>query len=234
MCTYASMVRRRIGDRDPGTDEVGVPASIGRDQRCQATSPIHRRHEVVDVDDRRLELDDQKRPAIGVPAEYVDHPSFAVDRVRNLRRDGPRAGGSEAASDRLMHRGVPGVDEPIEIPAVPGDRDARVDTQRARHGAHVAQGRRIEITTLDLRDELPGHACSAREVLLAPTAPQSKGAEDRTDAKLVHEGESDEARLSCTREGGNPAAPERRARHGRHARHAPQRPAGSGTLRTSV
>ena len=82
-----------------------IPPAHARDLAGQAPLPIERPDELVHVDDIRLEFDDQQRAAARVPGEDVDHPAFAVDRERDLRREDPLGQlPQKPARDRLVKR----------------------------------------------------------------------------------------------------------------------------------
>src|SRR6187551_2080009 len=73
-----------FGDDQPTADGRRIPAPIARDPRGEAAFPVERPKELVDIDDRRLELNDEERPRGGVPCEPVDDATLAEDRERDL------------------------------------------------------------------------------------------------------------------------------------------------------
>jgi hypothetical protein len=65
----ASIVGPRRSEDDPGRDGPRVPAALLRDLDRQSPAPIHSPHEFADVDQFRLELDDQERPSSRMPEQ---------------------------------------------------------------------------------------------------------------------------------------------------------------------
>ena len=58
--------------------------------------------QLVDIDDLRLQLDDQERAAGLVPGKEIDRAPFAPDRERHFRGNAPARQQPEAPGDRLM------------------------------------------------------------------------------------------------------------------------------------
>jgi hypothetical protein len=74
---HASPVRARVEDHERDADRRRLAAALSGDARRQPPLPIERPEQLVDVDDGRLELDDQERGGPLVPSHDVDDPALA-------------------------------------------------------------------------------------------------------------------------------------------------------------
>ena len=82
-------IRPTLTDDEPGRDRHRIPATLLRDPRRQPPLPVERPDQLVDVDDLRLELDDQQCAPTRMPGQDVDHAALAVDRERDFGRQDP-------------------------------------------------------------------------------------------------------------------------------------------------
>ena len=64
----------------------GIPSTLGRHPRSEATLAIESPKQLVHVDEGCLELDHQQCAATRVPREDVDDAALAVDRERDFGR----------------------------------------------------------------------------------------------------------------------------------------------------
>jgi hypothetical protein len=122
-----------------------------------------------------------------VPGEDVDHAAFAVDRERDLGFDGPRRQVvAEHPGDLLVQRGVPGIEEPVEIARAPPRDQVDPDVEGGRDSSHNLEGEGVDVPSLDARDRRRGDAGRLSEVGLPPTAAYSNGPHGGAEALIVH------------------------------------------------
>ena len=122
-----------------------------------------------------------------MPGEDIDHATFGVDRERDLGLDHPcRQVVAEHPSDLLMQRGVPGIQEPVEIARAPARDQVDPDVEGGRDSPHDLEGESVHVPSLDPRDGRRGDACRSSKVGLAPMAANSDGANGGAQALIVH------------------------------------------------
>ena len=113
-----SAIRSPIRDDDPCRHSQRLPAPSLCDLNAEPSPLIHPSNEFVDIDDVRLELDDQERSMPWMPGEDVDDPSLAEDRECDLRLERPFGKlAGEPPGNRLVKAGVSAADESIEVSA---------------------------------------------------------------------------------------------------------------------
>lgn len=83
-------VGARIRDHQPRAHAASGPAAAPRDLNCQPPLLVERPDQLIDIDDRGLEFDDQNRAGRFVPSQQVDDSSLAVDLARRRSRTRPR------------------------------------------------------------------------------------------------------------------------------------------------
>jgi hypothetical protein len=128
MPSQRSPVRPTVRDHDPGRDARSRPSPAGRDVRSQSPLSVDRAHQVVEIHDLGLELEDQQTPCRGVPGEPVDHASLAIRRERDLRLESPARKLPKALRDRFVDGRVTSVDQAPEVASLPpkGEIHARI------------------------------------------------------------------------------------------------------------
>ena len=82
-------VGARVGQDHPCRDADRSPGAIVGDRTGESLLPVERPKHFVDVDQLRLELDDQQRAGGRVPRELVDDAALPEDREGDLRHDLP-------------------------------------------------------------------------------------------------------------------------------------------------
>ena len=136
-----------VRDQHPYRHRSRLPAPVVNDLARETLPPIHRAHEVVHVDDLRLELDHEQCPSSGVPRQDIDDTALPEDRVRHLRcqdpiredpsrTTGPRPRGNRSVERRSVD---PDRRRAIESSTRPGSR-APGRCSAASRSRHVPDG----------------------------------------------------------------------------------------------
>lgn len=175
-----------IGDDHRRRHALWVPSTFAGNPGRQPTLPIDVAHQLVDVDDLRLELDYQKGPCRRMPREDVDHSSFTVERKRNLRRDHPARQSGECASNRLMQRRVTRVQQPVEIASLPAQNEVEMRTEGVCDARGFAKLQFSHLSSLHSRDGRPGDVCLGSEIFLPPAFPDAQHPNSRTKSNRIH------------------------------------------------
>lgn len=106
MTCNATTIGGTVGNDNPYSHDGRDPTAITDDFGGQSTLAIDRAHQVADVDDVGLQLDDEQGPRLRVPRHDVHDSAFAADRERDFRRHLPAGKRQERPSHRLMQRAV--------------------------------------------------------------------------------------------------------------------------------
>ncbi len=186
MCPNPASVRRRVGDEDPTADRCRLPSALASDHAGDPTVSIDGRHQVLDVHDGRLELDDQERPAARMPGEDVDDATFAVDGERDLGAVHPSREPSEHPGDCLVQRGVAGTEQAVELASAPPGNHVNPDVERRSHPSQCLHGHLVEMSTLDQRDHPSRDPGRSGHILLAPAATDTNGPKRRANPLIFH------------------------------------------------
>ena len=94
------------------------PEAIGSDARRQSTFDVKVSERLLDRGELGLQLDDEQGSTWRVPAQQVDRPALAEDRIADFGHDGP-AELFEPPREKHAEPGVPLVEQAVEIPAAP-------------------------------------------------------------------------------------------------------------------
>ncbi len=180
------LVRLVACDDDPPTHRSSLPATLGRDPTRKTSLAIERAHQLIDVDDLRLQLDEQERASRRMERQDVDGTTFPVDRERDLGCELPAGETRKVRGDRLMQCRVPRAEEPGKLTAAPACNEIDPDVECTRHRSQSSQRRGAEVTALDVRDERPRNARPNRHVFLSPSPSNSHGANRRADPHVIH------------------------------------------------
>lgn len=127
-----------VRDDDPDRDSDGaldLPAEAPGYFRRQPSFPVDRTHELIEVCDIGLELDDEQGATPWMPGEDVDDSALTVDCKRHLRRRDPVGQLAEALGDPLVQCRMTSIEEPVEIPASPSRNKVNANVEGARDGA---------------------------------------------------------------------------------------------------
>jgi hypothetical protein len=136
---------------------------------------VHRHHEVVDIADARLQLDQQHRARGGVPSDDVDHATFSVEGERDLGHGNPTSDGREPPRHRLVKPRVPTIQHSIEPGALPEDRSIESSAKRCGIPSDVAEADAVEATGLDQDRNIPRDPGADADVLLTLSASEPEG-----------------------------------------------------------
>src|SRR5436189_1656243 len=95
------------------------PAALpGQERRYEPRLPIHRREQVLDVDDPRLELDDDQGTSGGVPTDDVNGAAL-TKMIEAVLDQHFVAFGAQERHDDLCECRVITIQEPIELTCAP-------------------------------------------------------------------------------------------------------------------
>ncbi len=161
-------IRAVVGEDDPGRDRDRIPAPLSSDDSGQSPFPIDGPHQLVDVDELRLQLDDEQDPARRMPGEDVDDPALAIDREGHLGFCDPALERREHASHRFVHRSVAGVEHPAEVAALPANDSVEPGVERIRHPSDLTQRDGGQVAALDPPDDPTRDPRASGEIVLTP------------------------------------------------------------------
>jgi hypothetical protein len=187
MCRDSPPVRARIRQNHPCRDRGRFPSAGGGDPGREATSTVHRRHQIAHVDQQRLQFDDQQRPSRGVPRHDVDHATLAVIGERDLRCYLP-AEGCQLSGHEFVKSSMPSVQHLVEVAASPPEDRVEPDLEGVRDLLERVDGHPPDVPVLDPDDRGPGHAGTRGDVLLPQAQLQSDGSIRHADPDAVHGG----------------------------------------------
>jgi hypothetical protein len=137
--------------KDQQAADATLPPTQGlRDIRLQPSLAIHARDHVLQINQRRLELDHEQRSGRRVPREDVDRPALAVSGERDLRPSLP-AGFREPGDNCLAKGGVSAIQEPIKVATAPPHAQIYTSVEGRCNAADRSQRESIEVAALDTR-----------------------------------------------------------------------------------
>lgn len=182
-----SLVRPTGCHDNPNGDRRRIQAALLRNGTRKTASFVGRSDQVVDIDDVRLEFDDQQRSLARVPGEDVDYAAFAVDRVRDFWREDPvRNDLAEPARNELMQVRMPPIQETVQVPGSPTGNQVNPDVELAGDILDGRDRQRANMPTLDPADRRLGHARSRTELLLRPAPPLTDQTDRTPEAAFMH------------------------------------------------
>jgi hypothetical protein len=176
-----------LGEDDPSRDRGRIPAPVARDRRRESPTSVGRSHQVVDVDEFRLQLDDEQDSSARVPREDIDDATFSVDREGHLRLGDPAIETGEHGGHRLVHRCVPGVDQATEVAALPSECGVEPGIEGDSDPTNRPERYRIEPAVFDATNDGARHAGSRRQILLAKPLSDSNRPQRCAHPMVVHE-----------------------------------------------
>ena len=162
-----------------------MPPALARDPWSQPAISIHRSHELLNVNEIRLQLDDEKRASRRMKCEDVNDPALTIDGERRLRGQKPRRA-YKHSRHTLMKRGVSGIQHPIEIATAPSRQDIDPDLERFRHAQEYGEADAAHVPAFDARDQCLRNLRRQGDVDLAPTLADSNCPKDRSQRDEVH------------------------------------------------
>ena len=163
-----------------------IPATIPPKQlRNDATLPIQRREEILDVQERRLDLDDQERPARRMPADDINRPALAVVTERVLRHCLP-ASIVELAQDRLHEPRVSLVQEPRHLRGGHARRELSADADCLGHEPNRPDGEAIQPTRFDEGNRRLVDAARRLHVELTPPLADARRTNEPAEPAIIH------------------------------------------------
>jgi hypothetical protein len=185
MGRHTTTVRGRVSHDQHSSDSSVDKTTFSGDGRCEAHFPIERAKRCLDVADRRLYLDDEKRPPERVPRKYVDRASLAVDGEGCLGDNVP-AIRHEEGHDLLDETGMRGVDQSVEGCPRPLEPEHDPRTEGCGHAFQRFRRNGRQLAELDSRDLRLRAPASHGQVLLTPAAALAEGADALPEPDPVH------------------------------------------------
>jgi hypothetical protein len=182
----STSIRSPRCQHDPDRDEHWMPPAIAHGDRRESAIPVDLSQQSADVHDLGLQLHDEQGRRSSVPGHDVDDAALAEDRERHLGHRDPPVEAAKPARHRLVHRGVPGVDDSLEVAAVPADRDVEARSEDARQPLQVSDSYALELAVLDSGDGSRGAAEAGRDVDLPQSLPDPEFSEVEADANGIH------------------------------------------------
>ncbi len=187
MCVEATSIRTAIGHDEPGRDRDRIPTSAQCNLCGHASFAIECSDQLVHVGDIGLELDDQHGTATWVPTQNVDDAAIRVDGERDLGDKGPRRKAvAEPPSHRLMQRGMPRIEQSIEIACAPARHQVHSDIERPGYRSNAIDRHWAGMTALQPRYDGLRHPAPRRQVGLPPATPLSHQPNHRPEPLIVH------------------------------------------------
>ena len=161
---------------------------IGGDSPGHSATDIHRRHQVIDVDDPSLELYHQHDSRRRVPRDDIDHAPVAVAGERDLGEREPAPDLLEPAERGLVHQRVSSIDQAVKIGASPPEESFESGVENARHAPNVAERDLVESTCFDPHHRAARDPCGSCDVRLTQPTSKPKRPECRANALVIHGG----------------------------------------------
>ncbi|MDP9273267.1 MAG: hypothetical protein M3O93_07025 [Chloroflexota bacterium] len=185
MFNDAPPIRVTLSHDYPTADEVRPPPQIPSDSGRQSDLAVQARDQVLQICDRRLELDDEEHARCGEPRQDIDRSPLAKDRERDLGPACPPQSRQETY-DRRRESRVRRVEEPIQVPASPAGPKVETNLKRRQTAAQHSDTHLLDQTALQARNRRYGAVGGASDVALPPAAPDSNRANGPTKAQVVH------------------------------------------------
>lgn len=136
MVRCATPVRRGLSDQHCAGHSDRLPPEARSDPAGESHLRVELRKELSEIEQLRLDLDDEKRSGCLMPAQQVDRPALPVFGVRNLGTDDPSQLG-EPAGQVLGQRGVPRVDDAVQVDRARSRMELDPDVQDCSNGPDV-------------------------------------------------------------------------------------------------
>lgn len=178
-------VRTGVAQGHPDADRSNMPPAFARNPWGQPAISIDGRHELLNVNEIRLELDDEKGASRRMKCEDIDDPALTVDRKRGLRGKQPRRA-CKHSRHALVKRGMSGIQHAIEIAATPSRQNINPDLERLRNSHERGEADAAHMPTLDARNHCLRNLRCLGDVDLAPTLPYSNRPKDRSQSHEIH------------------------------------------------
>jgi hypothetical protein len=118
MRAQPAATRAVFSNDEQARDAPRSPIAVLGDPPRESSFPVDPGEQRLKVGDRGLDLDDEKRATAPVERQYVDGSSLAEDREGDLGGNLPVSRAQET-HDRIDELGVGGVEESVEVFAMP-------------------------------------------------------------------------------------------------------------------
>ena len=120
-----------------------------------------------------------------MPGQEIDHPSLAPDRQGPFRHNCPSRRG-EDADDELVHRRVSGVQEAVQVRAVPPEEEINVRAQRGGDGQELVHSHAPDVAAFEADDDSAWHGRPRCDRLLGQIRPDADRPHAPPDPRAVH------------------------------------------------
>jgi hypothetical protein len=175
---------KSAGTTDPG----GGQTKVGDDVLGHANLDVERAERLLRIHEHGLHFHDQNDALCGMPREEVDSPAISVVVEAHLAPDVPADGG-ELVGDRGAECGVIGIEEPIDLHALPAD----VPSKRQVHGsgdrASRADAQPVHPAALEQAADTRSDAGGRGQIRQPPATAMTSGTHSKAEAAIVHDRE---------------------------------------------
>jgi hypothetical protein len=183
--------RPTLGDDETDGDLGGLPPERFRDLTGQSALTVECAQELADIDDLRLELDDEHSRGLLVPGEEVDDPPLAPFGERDLGTHHPTADAAEPGDHGFCERGVLLVQQAVEVGASGARQQLKPHIQGSRDPAQCPERDFVDRASLNPRYGAARHTGGRGKIRLAPTAADPSSSDHGAEPKRIHADESD-------------------------------------------
>lgn len=143
-----AMVRPGVGNHQGARDGLGRPAHPTGDSGRQTALAIERPDGLGDVDNLRLDLDDEKGSGRRMPAKNVDEAPLTTNAERHFRAAAP-TGGGERGDQGIDEARMAGARDPFDVPGPRPDAEIQASLQDPDDTPDRSQAQLLEMATFD-------------------------------------------------------------------------------------
>ncbi len=184
-----------IGKDDRRNDGPDIPTQIGTDMAGEAGLGVQGPEQLLHVHESGLDFDHEQGAGGGVPGEQVDPAALAISAVADLDTDDPPPS-LQATFDGGADRGVTGIEQPIELRAVPHHPYIDAGTECHEQLLDDADHEEARMPALQQRDGSPADSGPRGKARLCQPLTDPEGPSQPAEPLCVHS--QDRARWALT------------------------------------
>jgi len=181
----SSAIGRRCSKHDGFGGSGRAPTSLRGDLGRQSYLSIQRTEHPLQIGYDRLVLDGEQPAGWRMPRQQIDAPPLSANGESDLNRAPPSQAGQDP-DQRLAHRSMRRVKEPIQFFASPANSDIQLAAEGDNHPFHVAERSARDHSPFRPRHgrlRQPGMEC---EIGLAPPEPVPQRPHRPAEPLLIH------------------------------------------------
>ena len=182
---YPMPVRTAIGDDQRANDDGWIPPDRASHVCREPGLRVQGTERLLDIDQRRLDLDNQQRPRDSVEGQQIDAAPLTVSVVAHLRRDTPSMP-LEVEGEELLQARVIGITEPPELGTSKARVPAHAYPQRCADTPNGRYGHPARLPPLEQADKSGADAGTRGNVGLTPAEAMTHGADGATELGVIH------------------------------------------------